>query len=108
MSVMTVRGGVPRIQRVTVNSTGRRFTPNGGHTDPSVGRYNFTTEYIQIRNVGANPVNVFFLEEDFSNDVNYIAIAASGSWEGPAELNAYWMKSASGTTVEVVAFQRRG
>lgn len=107
MSVLTTRGGVPRIQRAVIDATGRRYTPGGAHDDPAVGRYSFITQHLQIYNTTANPVNLFFLESDFAANDNFITIGANGLWEGPVELDAFWLKSAAGTTVAIVAYQRR-
>lgn len=97
MSVLTVRGGVAAVRRVAVDGTGRRYT------------LPFTTLFLQVRNVGANPLRVFVTAEDFAADVDFVSIAAGSAWEGPAELGDVWLKGDGGnTTAEVVAYQRRG
>jgi len=109
MSVLTTRGGVPRVQIEAIDATGRRYVPGGAYTDPSIGRYSFDTEYLQILNAtGGNELRIYFLEADFTADENYIALAAGTSWEGPAEVKEFWLRSAAGTTATIVAFQRRG
>ena len=99
MSVGQLRGGIPEVFRSVITAGGRK------HDFP------FFTNYVIIRTDA--DVRVYFTEQDYNDDANYVeilapaaGIATSGWWEGPAELEAIWLKGVS--NVEVVAFQRRG
>ena len=106
--VATVRGGVPVIRRITVDTSGQKV------------RLPFYLLFLKIRNQGANPARVYFTEQDFDNDENYIVvpiIAAEtphGEWEGPVEThegaraNIYVRGDGGSTDLEIVLFQRRG
>lgn len=102
---MEIRGGVARNRRWAVTST-----PTG------YGIPNAPTKYLQVANLGANPVRLYWLQADATTNVNYIELAAAGSsgdyFEGPVELadvdDKIWMMSTLGTTVLVVSYQRRG
>lgn len=102
MSLFEGRGGIPNCQRLTVTTTGRRYG------------FDFTTKYIKIRVLTA-PCKMYFSQEDFDNDANYVLIpvpaadAPYGEWEGPVEAQGVWLKGVGGSsTVEMVVFQRRG
>ena len=96
MSVQTVRGGVMRIRRETVDSTGRQYN------------FPFTTNWVQVRNEGdTNAVRIFATQEDFDADANFIQVDADMMWEGPQETKGVLLKSPSGTDVVIVGFQRR-
>jgi hypothetical protein len=97
MSVLTVRGGVPRIVAAAIDATGRRVN------------LPFYTNHIQIKTDAA--VKLYFTPEDWTADANYLSLVAPAtgfvlSWEGPAELDAIWLKGAANVTV--IAYQRRG
>lgn len=101
MSVLTVRGGVPRVWRGSVTALRERGLPH-------------YTNYIKVR-VLSVPVKMYFTIEDATADDNYVLIpipAAEtpyGEWEGPVEADKLWFKSTAGAaTVELVTFQRRG
>ena len=118
MNAVQLRGGAPHVVREAVDATGRLY------------RLPFDTFWMKIRNKGANVIRLYFTLADFTADANYveipIAAAATphGEWDGPVELiplqiqaaptdpiqveKGVWMKSAAGSTVELVAFQRRG
>jgi hypothetical protein len=81
----------------------------------------FYTQFVILRNQGANACRLFFTAADFTGNKNYvIAPVASatypyGEWAGPVETTAgdhsdLWVKSdvAGVTTIELIAFQRRG
>ncbi len=102
MSVVQIRGGVPRVIRETIDTTGRFY------------RFPFTTMHVTIRNRGGAQLQIYLTEEDFLNDVNFISLPATSasypdsSWDGPAELCGVWMKTAAATVIaEVIAYQRR-
>jgi len=103
MSVLEIRGGFPHVRRLSAdNSAGL------AHPLP------FTSKYLIIR-VATAPCKVYFKEEDFTADANYILvpIAATttphGEWKGPVEAEKLWFKGSGGTSaIELVAFQRRG
>lgn len=108
MSVMTSRGGAPKVVRVGIDTTGREI------------RFPFFLNYLVARNKGAAIVRLYFTEDDFTNDANYVELpvaadsAPHGEWAGPVETGGdgrenLWLKSTSGTVnVELVGFQRRG
>jgi hypothetical protein len=103
MSVLEGRGGIPHVFRETVDHTTGRYH-----------RFPFTSKYVQIR-VLTNPCKVYFSEDDFVADVNYILIpvpattAPYGEWQGPVEAGGIWLRGSVGSSaVELVAYQRRG
>lgn len=103
MTVVQTRGGVPRVIRDSVSTTGRRYS------------FPFYTFYLKARNKGANIVRMYFTEDDFTADANYVEIPVAaatdpyGQWEAPTELQAVWLKAiTAATNVELVIFQRRG
>jgi hypothetical protein len=86
--------------RATITTSGYG-TP--GHRFPAV------SKHVQIRNSGANVLRVYFLEEDYTADANYLEVAATSFWEGPAELERIWLRSVTGdAAIEIVSFCRRG
>jgi hypothetical protein len=102
MSLMQGRGGIPHIFRESVATSGWH------HSFP------FTCNFVIIR-ATSNPCKVYFSQADFDADKNYILVpvpSAStphGEWSGPVEANGCWLKGSGGSsTVELVAFQRRG
>lgn len=103
MSVVTVRGGVPHVFRATVDNT-----TGWDHQLP------FDCMYLIIR-VGTNPCKMYFKQEDFDADANYVLVPVPnastphGEWQGPVEASKIWLKGSGGNSVvELVAFQRRG
>ena len=108
MSVVQTRGGVPYVLRDTIATAGRKV------------RLPFHISHLKIRNKGANIVRLYFTEQDFTSDANYIEIpvvattAPYGEWEGPVETSAgnhesLWLRAVTaGVAIELVAFQRRG
>lgn len=108
-------GGIPRIRRASISITGDGY---GAPVDPIRAPYIGKTNYLQIYNVGANVLQVYFTKTDFDAGVNYKTVAAtSGVWEGPASLEdgqeprsqpLVWLKAVSGaTTAEIVFYHRR-
>ena len=110
MSVLTVRGGVPVVRRETITTTGQKLT------------LPFYTLFLVARNKGANVCRLYFTEDDFDANENFVeldvAAAATphGEWAGPVETvadnttgrdNIYLRAVGGSTDVEVVAFQRR-
>ncbi len=104
MSVLQTRGGIPRVFRDSIDTTGR------DHSLP------FTSSFVIARNRGTTDiVRMYFLEDDFDNDENYVeltipsAATPYGEWSGPVEAQKLWFRAAAGSEpVEVVVFQRRG
>lgn len=102
MSIMQGRGGHPFVFLDTIDTTGRkRFFPS-------------IINFLKIR-VTTFPCKVYFTEDDFDNDANFITVPVAaaatphGEWEGPAEVTGIWLKGLGGSSVvEVVGFQRRG
>ena len=109
MSVMTVRGGIPFVLRDAAVSTSGRII-----------NIPFLIHSLIVRNKGSNICRLFFTERDFNADENYVEVPVAsttypyGEWSGPVETafgeyENLWVKSAAGTSsIELVAFQRRG
>jgi len=96
------RGGVPHVFREAITTAGRY------HGWP------FWSKYLIIR-VADFPCKVYFTKEDFDADENYILVPVAaaatpyGEIQGPFETEGIHLKGSGGTsTVELVAFQRRG
>ena len=106
--VATVRGGIPVVRRVDADTTGRKV------------RLPFYLLFLKIRNKGANPARLYFTEEDYTANENYVVIPVEdqktpwGQWEGPVETSEgpradIFVRGVGGTTtLEIVLFQRRG
>lgn len=104
----TVRGGIPHVIRASFDTTGRRV------------KFPFFTLYLIVRNKGSAVARLYFTEEDYTNDVNYVEIPVAaatdphGEWQGPVETasgdrEAVYIKGITSTAdIELVAFQRRG
>ncbi len=93
------RGGQARVFRdAAVPTTGRDRRP------PSI------TKFIQLSNEGANVLRLYFTEEDFDADANYVElVATSGFFEGPVETDRYFLRAVTApTAVVVVEYYRRG
>jgi hypothetical protein len=102
MTVGEQRGGFPKVYREAVTTAG---------IDHHI---RFITKYLKIR-VSDFPCRIFFSQEDFDGDTNYIevpvaaAATPNGEWEGPVEINRIWLKGIGGSSnIELVVFQRRG
>jgi len=108
MSLMTMRGGIPRVWRGAIDSTGRKR------------QFSFYCNYLQVRLPGSpsnEPCKMYFTEDDFDNDENYVTIQLSssdtpyGEFQGPVEISEAWFRCATsgGTSnIELVIYQRRG
>jgi hypothetical protein len=108
MGVVQTRGGVPYVLKDSIGTGGRKC------------RLPFLISHLKIRNLGSNPVKLYFTEIDFTADENYVtipiaaAITPYGEWEGPVETtsgdrDSIWLKSTAGSSnIELVSFQRRG
>lgn len=104
----TAFGGIPHVVRGTFSATGRKVT------------LPFFSGYLIVRNQGANPARLYFIEQDYVDDVNYVVIpvaaatAPHGEWQGPVETAQdthadLYLRGAGGSTdIELVSFQRRG
>lgn len=101
MSILEQRGGVPHVFRADIDTTGRKHD------------FRQMAKYIQVQAV-TNPVRLYFSLDDYTNDVNYLAVPVAAAthpwgWEGPAEVSEIWLKGDGGTSsVQLVAFLRRG
>jgi hypothetical protein len=103
MSIMESRGGAPHVFRDTIdNSAGRMH------------QFPFVSKHLQVR-AASNPCKLYFTEEDFTADANYVVVPVAststpnGEWVGPVEASKIWLKGSGGSsTIELVAFQRRG
>jgi len=102
MSLVQTRGGYPHVLRAAIDTTGR------SHDFPS------SSIWVRIRTT-LFPVRVYFNEEDFTANANYIQVPVPaaetphGEWSGPLEIDKVWLKGIGGTaSVELVAAKRRG
>jgi hypothetical protein len=96
MSIMQVRGGVPSVFRETVGTGGRKHN------------YPFAISFLKVK-VLTNPCRLYFREQDFDADENYVLLDADGEWDGPVEGITIWLRGVGGNAeVEAVGFQRRG
>ncbi len=102
MSVLTLRGGVPRIRREAI--VDGPYTVGLDDTVTEGGVYGFNTNYLQVR-AETGPVRLFFTEESFTANDNYIEIPAGETWGGPAETCKIWLRGPG--DVSIVAYQRR-
>lgn len=97
------KGGIPRTARLAATTTAAKYT------------FPFISTWVKLRNLGADPVRVFWLAEDATGAVNYVTVPVAaaatpnGEWEGPVEMDALWFAAAASTsTLEVTVTQRRG
>lgn len=107
MSVVQTRGGIPIVRREAITVAGRKV------------RLPVWIQHLKVRTADY-PVKLYFSEEDFDSDINYVLIPVPaaetpyGEWEGPVETAAdkytdLWFDAVGGTAnIEMVAFQRRG
>jgi hypothetical protein len=102
MSLGTIRGGIPRCIKETIDTTGRKVA------------FPFFSNYMILR-VATSPALLYFTEADFTNGVNAVTVpvaaadAPYGEWQGPVEAKEVWIKGSGGNTaIELVVFQRRG
>lgn len=107
MSVLQTRSGFPRVFKADITTSGIVYHPK------------MQISYLQVYAV-TNPLKVYFTEEDFDNDENYVSVPVAAAatpwgWEGPVELGydgatpALWLKGDGGTSsVTIVFYQRRG
>lgn len=97
MSILETRGGVPLVLRETFDLDGRKVNLFGNN------------KWICIR-VKEFPCKVYFTEEDYDADVNYIGInppseeTPNGEWIGSTESNYLWIRGYNWSSeVELVA-----
>lgn len=89
-------GGKPlRPQRLSIDSTGQQVV------------FEEPVSYLQISNEGSNELRLYFYEEDFTADANYITLAATTGWfSAPVQLiyaeKFIWLRTSSGTSDPVV------
>lgn len=76
-----IRGGVPRTLNLSAAAA-----PGATVNLP------FGTKFLQIYNLGANPVRIYWTEKDLNDDANFITLTANAGtrdfWEGPAEVQS--------------------
>jgi hypothetical protein len=95
MSLVQTRGGWPHVFRAEIPTTGRLHDPKKW------------TSYLQVY-AATNDVHLYFSQEDFDNDENYIVVEADESWEGPAEVRGVWFKAqTAAANVVAIFYQRR-
>lgn len=72
MSLLQIRGGPPQVRRETVTTTG------------SIYKFEAMFTWVHISNDGANPLRVYFRQEDFDAGINYVLLAARGTADEPS------------------------
>lgn len=100
MSIAENRGGRVHVFRAIITTTGRKH------------EFRFDSKYLQIR-VATSPCKIYFKEEDFTNDENYVEVPISststpyGEFQGPVETDAIWLRGVGGSsTIELVVYKR--
>jgi hypothetical protein len=63
---------------------------------------------MRIKNTGANPLQLFWTEEDYTASANYVTLATGELFSEPVEVGDFWVKSPVGTDMELTVFHRRG
>jgi hypothetical protein len=97
------RGGLPvHLNGTTAVATVQKWTWNSVNPDRA-GPANF----IRFANVGTGPLTLSFTLEDATAGVG-ITLAAGAVVELPAEIDAFYTKSAAAQAFEAVLFIRRG
>lgn len=98
------RGYKPRTLRLSIDSTGREVLFRFQETaDQYVGGHSAELRFVTDQNL-----RVFWTENDFNNDQNFMLVtAAQGPVLIPADARQVWLKAASTTAnVELTAFLR--
>jgi hypothetical protein len=96
MSILETRGGYPHVFRETITTGGRSH------------RLPFIIKYLKIK-AKTNPLRLYFTEDAYTADANYVEVTVADGWEGPVEIGQLWFKGVGGDSdIELVAFQRRG
>lgn len=101
------RGSIPRTFTLAVATTG---------LSGNLGYYRFPAEStrVQVQNLGANVLRLYWTEADFVADTNYvqvppIATSTPGQWEGPVRAVGIYMRSVTGaTTAGLTVFLQQG
>lgn len=103
------RGGIPTAQRVTgIDGTGRQIILEREQNA------RVTSKFLRLKNVGANALQIFWTEDDFTLGAEYttlpvVAATETGILELPIEASSIWVKAAAGTSdLEILALHRRG
>lgn len=98
-----LRGYVPRIRRFVIDTGGREVRPLS------------RTSRLRISNEGANIVRLYFTQEDFDADDEFIELAATtGFFEGDVEVGGatngetplYFLRSLVGDSDPVVVLEQ--
>lgn len=106
--MITQKGAPPRTRHLAVATTGLTAAGDGYYRFPAL------STHVQIQNLGANVLRVYFTADDYTADTNYVQIpavatATPGFWEGPALLAGIWVRSVTGaTTAGVTVFIQQG
>lgn len=97
MSVQT-RGGIPRVNILSVATDGTNARPF---------RFKGTSMHLRIA-ARTNAVRIFFSQDDFDTDSNYIELAAGDILSEPIEEKCVWMKGVVGASdVELMVLYRK-
>lgn len=101
MPVLDVRGGVPKV--IFVGTVG------AGGAGPAFPFW-FTAKHLRVRNFGGGSAQMFFTAADQIAGTPYVTIGVGDIWSEMYEGDVVWIWPSGGvpTTLEIVAFQRRG
>jgi len=92
------RGGIPRIMRETVTTTGALY------------RFPALSTHVQLR-ATTNPVRVYATAKDFTDDANYWTVAPGTAemLDGPLEDEGLHLRATGGdAAVEILIYIRKG
>lgn len=107
MSAIGLRGHQPRVIRFTTAAA-----PASAADARVTGAIPQPTSRLGIRNrstVAAEVIRLYFLEEDYTANANFISIDANSEFDEPVEVKEFWLRSESGTPVcECLFMYRRG
>lgn len=68
------------------------------------------TIHLRITNTDStNALRIYWTEKDFTDDVNYVNLAAGDVWSEPAEIVSFWgIAQTAPVLAEITFFSRRG
>lgn len=100
MSLFEGRGGIPHIFRATITTTGREHD------------FRCISKEIYLR-VNTAPCRIFFTEDDFDNNKNYIEVPVpsastpDNNYHWPIQADKLWLKGVGASSViELVVIRR--
>ena len=80
--------GIPLVRNLTATTAGVGVL--GYRLTPAV------SSRILLQNEGLNVIRVYFSAADYTTDTNYVAVAAGGGMDLPAQVDALWWRSVVG------------